>query len=134
MCPGPQGQKTQIPRERPKWPIGRTPPEVNEKYDAEIKALEAAPSADSSDNDGDGDGGDGRVGPKEGITALGPRRRSPRVPCLHTLPQSTDDPPPKPRGRKRRRKTKRERIDTERFVCAREDFAAKNDAAHLEHL
>lgn len=116
-----------------KWTIGRTPPEIKEKYDAEIKALEEGPSANSSDKDGDGDGGDGRAGPKKGITAPGPSRRSPRVPWLPTPPQSADDPPHKPRGRKRRRNPEENDEEKNRprkirvwFIAAREDFAAKN--------
>lgn len=127
------------------WPIGRTPPNVKEKYDAEVKALDEALSADSSDNDNDGNGHGGhgdhgsRVGPKQGIPALGPRPAAghPEFPGSRPPPQSADDLPPKPRGRNRRRRRRnpegrrrRKKIDSERFVCGsslqREDSAAKN--------
>ena len=95
------------------WPIGRTPPEIERKYEEDMKAreeLEVATS-DNSSHDDDGDEDDTRVDPKRGASSPDPPRQLPHVLWLLTPPQSVHEPLLKPCGRKRRRNLSTDKED-----------------------
>ncbi|KAL9014352.1 MAG: hypothetical protein Q9173_001001 [Seirophora scorigena] len=89
------------------WPIGRTPPEVKEQRDAELRMLlqfEGITSDSSGDSDKGDDAAGGDAGLEECVVATTDRPYPPpQARFLPIPPLSADDPLSAPRGRKRRR-------------------------------
>ncbi|MCJ1309561.1 hypothetical protein MMC25_003221 [Agyrium rufum] len=90
------------------WPVGRTPPEITEMYEAEMKALdELWDASDNSQDDYVKDRGctavDARIGPGKTVTTPERSRKSHQAGLIPTPPLSTQSPLTTPHRWKRRR-------------------------------
>ncbi|KAF2245140.1 hypothetical protein BU26DRAFT_522255 [Trematosphaeria pertusa] len=131
-------QKAMYRQAADEWPIGRTPPEVKEKRNAELKALqelEGATSDDGSDSDNnrDGNGIDAGVGPGKTVAAPDrPRRRPRQADWLPTPPLSAESPLATPHRRKQRRISEEDDKEKERptktHVRSAKEVSAAEDA------
>ncbi|KAL8905547.1 MAG: hypothetical protein Q9207_002573 [Kuettlingeria erythrocarpa] len=102
-----KGRRNMYRQAAEEWPIGRTPPEVKEQRDAELKVLldrEGITSDSSGDSDNGDDAAGGRASLAEGVVTAADRPHPPpQAHSLLTPPLSAHGPLSASHGRKRRR-------------------------------
>ncbi|KAL8874212.1 MAG: hypothetical protein Q9198_006917 [Flavoplaca austrocitrina] len=119
------------------WPIGRTPPEVKEQRDAELKELlqfEGITSDSSGDSDKSEDAAGGDAGLEEDVVATADRPHPPPQARFQPIPAlSVDVPPSTLRGRKRRRISGSDKENNGEKQRPRKNLFSSTTTDHVEN-